>query len=331
MSHGIKESFAIMKQRHTTKRSSTGFTIVEILVVIAIIGILATISIISYGSWKKTTITNQVKSDLNAVLAAMESSRTFNDVYPSSVPTSVVASNGVTLSGGSSDSGVTYCVTATSTQDPTVSYYVTSSTGQGTPTSGACPNIITNLAVNPSLETNLTGWTGPNSSVVTRDTGKTKTGANASALVTMPINSAATVGFSMYAMGATAVPTLLATSTTYTVSVWVYVPTGTVDPKISIQGTGVASVTNGAAYTTTVKDAWVQLSNTFTTSASGSVTLYLLNKVATVSAGTQFWADGLMMVQGTTTYTYADGNTTTPYVWSWTGTTNNSTSTGNAF
>ena len=122
--------------------SHKGFTIVELLVVITIIGILASISIISYGAWRHTSITSKVKSDLNGVVAAMNSARTFNNVYPSTVPSSIVPSPGVTLSGGSTD-GTTYCVEADSTEDTTVTYYLSSAALSAGPQAGTCASVTT--------------------------------------------------------------------------------------------------------------------------------------------------------------------------------------------
>ncbi len=89
---------------------------------IVVIGILATVTIVGYGSWKNSTLAAAVKSDLNGVVAAMENYRNFNDGYPSTVPNTFLPSSGVTLSGGGQLSGTGFCVTATS---GTVSYYVT--------------------------------------------------------------------------------------------------------------------------------------------------------------------------------------------------------------
>ncbi len=122
--------------------SRKGFTIVELLVVITIIGILATISIISYGAWRHSAIAAKVKSDLNGVASAMESALTFNNVYPSTVPSSIVPSSGVTLKGGSTD-GTTYCVEADSTEDPTITYYLSSATVSAGPQAGTCASVTT--------------------------------------------------------------------------------------------------------------------------------------------------------------------------------------------
>lgn len=144
-----------------------GFTVVELLVVIVVIGILAGISIVSYGAWRHSAIAAKVKSDLNNVASAMESARNFNNTYPSTVPSSITPTSGVSLSGGSSD-GTTYCVDGASTEDTTVTYYLASETKAQGPLSGKCstrptipaPGVPTNLAVVTAAGTTVNlSWT----------------------------------------------------------------------------------------------------------------------------------------------------------------------------
>lgn len=118
-----------------------------------IIGILATITVVSYGSWRKSILTAQVKSDLNGVVSAMESVRTFNNGYPVVLPTTIVASNGVAFSGGGSADGKSYCVDGMSVEYPTITYYIDSSSGEQGAQVGTCatrpavPAVPANLAV----------------------------------------------------------------------------------------------------------------------------------------------------------------------------------------
>lgn len=140
-----------------------GFTIVEILVVIAVVGILASISVVGYGAWKKSASTAQVKSDLNAAAAAMENARTFNNAYPATLPGTVTPSNGVVLSGGSTDSGKTYCVDGSSLDDTTIVFYVDSVDSEKGAQIGTCatrpnlpaPTVPGNLAVVSSAGTQV--------------------------------------------------------------------------------------------------------------------------------------------------------------------------------
>lgn len=127
--------------------SRNGFTIVELIIVITVIGILATISIVSYGAWRHSVISAKVKSDLNGVVTAMESSRTFNNVYSASIPSTFIPSSGVVLSGGSTNGGKTYCADASDTSDDTISYFITPLTKTVGPLPGAC-----------STYNSLSGW-----------------------------------------------------------------------------------------------------------------------------------------------------------------------------
>lgn len=79
------------------KRRS-GFTIIELIVVITVIAILAGVSIASYGSWRHRNAESAVKSDLHQAASAMETARTFsNNAYPKELPASLAESNNVHL------------------------------------------------------------------------------------------------------------------------------------------------------------------------------------------------------------------------------------------
>lgn len=125
----------------TARKISTakhGFTIVELIVVVVVIGILVAIMVVGYGSWRHSSITAKVKSDLNSVASAMESYRTFNNAYPVSVPTTYTPTSGVTVTGGSTDGGKTYCTDGTDSSDSSVLYYITSFTKGSGPLPGTC-------------------------------------------------------------------------------------------------------------------------------------------------------------------------------------------------
>jgi len=108
----------------TPSTSLRGFTIIELILVIMIIGILAAISIVSYGNWQKSLIQAQLESNLNSAATAMEGYRNFNNGYPSLIPTTFTSSQYVTLSGGGSSDSKEYCIDAVSSQDPTAHYYI---------------------------------------------------------------------------------------------------------------------------------------------------------------------------------------------------------------
>lgn len=62
-----------------------GFTIVEIIIVVAVLGILATIAAVSYGAWQRKLETKKVQSDLTYATAAMKSYSGFQNKYPASL------------------------------------------------------------------------------------------------------------------------------------------------------------------------------------------------------------------------------------------------------
>ena len=58
-----------------------GFTIVELLVVIVVIGILATLTMFAYQRWRQDTVRTAISADLQAAAQAMAQYRNFNNVY----------------------------------------------------------------------------------------------------------------------------------------------------------------------------------------------------------------------------------------------------------
>ena len=124
----------------TTKqnRLTVGFTIIELIIVISIIAILSTIVFVSYKTWQNSIIIATLKSDLNGVASAMENSRTFDNLYPSTVPTTLTPSKNITLAGGSTDGGKTYCVDAVSSENTSLHYYIDSLNGNTGAKQGTC-------------------------------------------------------------------------------------------------------------------------------------------------------------------------------------------------
>ncbi len=169
--------------------SQNGFTIIELLVAIVIIGILATIGTLNYGNYQKSLTVSQVKSDLNGVNAAMENARTFKDAYPTYVadlaattPPTFTSSPTVTLSGGSYDGGKTYCVDAVSSRDPSVKYYIDSNNGLQGAQIGSCAfahpvptNLLATKASNTLLNLSWDAVPGATNYTLQRDTAATFT------------------------------------------------------------------------------------------------------------------------------------------------------------
>lgn len=120
-------------------KRTVGFTIVELIVVIAILGILTTIGIISYGGWRESVTQNAIKSDLTTAAQAMESERNFGTGYPTSLPSSFTPSDDVTITWTSGDA-TSFCLDGTAA-DTSSTFYIDSLSNEG-PKSGTCASRV---------------------------------------------------------------------------------------------------------------------------------------------------------------------------------------------
>lgn len=118
-----------------------GFTIVELLVVIVVIGILAAITILSFGGINRRARIASLQSDLkNAATQLGIDYTNSGDVYPSQI---IDANSGKGLSKSSdtiyqyNTTDSEYCIAASSQADGTLIYHY--SPQEGTITSGGCP------------------------------------------------------------------------------------------------------------------------------------------------------------------------------------------------
>jgi prepilin-type N-terminal cleavage/methylation domain-containing protein len=115
------------KNRKQRSYRSAGYTLIEVILVIAIIGIIATISYVSYSNFRHNLVVAALKSDLNGAASALESERNFgSDGYPDTIPPTFTPSNNISLNGGSTDYGDTYCIEAVSSEEPSLYYYLDS-------------------------------------------------------------------------------------------------------------------------------------------------------------------------------------------------------------
>jgi prepilin-type N-terminal cleavage/methylation domain-containing protein len=112
-----------------------GFTIVELLIVIVVIGILAAVTIVAYSNVQARATEAGLKADLKNASTSLKITQTQAGNYPtgSSLPTGISASgqNVLQYSGTAS----TFCVVATHPNRPGMSYYITH---DGTLMSGTC-------------------------------------------------------------------------------------------------------------------------------------------------------------------------------------------------
>jgi len=117
----------------------SAFTIVELLVVIAVIAILVGIVLLSFGAWRNSTAINSLKSDLSNAASAMESTRNFNtpSAYGSTIPTTFTASEKNTIVLTYQDTK-SFCIDGTTSVSTAIKYYIDNLTQKTGATSGTC-------------------------------------------------------------------------------------------------------------------------------------------------------------------------------------------------
>lgn len=122
-----------------TRRLMNGFTVVEMLAVVLVIGILAGISVVSYGAWQQRQADNLTKSEALTALQAMQNYKNFKGAYPTNIDTFMnKKSPEVTLEFANPvPSGMQFCIQATSVKINTIKYYVSDTVKD--PQSGTCP------------------------------------------------------------------------------------------------------------------------------------------------------------------------------------------------
>ena len=116
-------------------KKQLGFTIVELLIVIVVIGILAGITIVAYNGIQNRAKVASIQSDLKTATKALSDYRYRNtsELYPSQLSDVRLPGTNTTYVYNSTDNS--YCLTKV---DGAISYYV--SDFQQTPTEGTCGN-----------------------------------------------------------------------------------------------------------------------------------------------------------------------------------------------
>lgn len=306
-----------------------GFTIVELLIVIVVIGILAAITIVAFNGVTQRARVATISSDLEGAAKQLAIDQTLNSAYPATAAAAkggagLKASPGTTYQYAvdNTASPQTFCITAT---NGTTSYY--SSSTNNVPTAGACAGqgadgvaAITNLATNPSVEASLSGWSSK------RGTGTSDTSTAFSGVTSLKYVADGTTGSNYIAL-----TTLTGDISGQTVNASFAVKSAAVSEPIEARlycysaGGVILSTTDGPTITST-SSAWVRPSVSAVAPAGTTyVAVYALFTNATLPAGTSSWFDAYMVWLGGKNSAYADGSSPN---WIWNGTPNASTSTG---
>lgn len=80
-----------------TNRWAPAFTIVELIITVAVLAILAVVTVVGYNGISKSASTRAAQSDLKNIDAEMQRAFTKTGSYPSTLPTTITNSRGVTL------------------------------------------------------------------------------------------------------------------------------------------------------------------------------------------------------------------------------------------
>ncbi len=319
-------------------RKQSGFTIVELLIVIVIIAILAAITIVAYNGIQDRAKATSVQSAASqAAKRVMQFYIERADTYPANQAAfdALVSSGGSAsyqYSANNSANPKTFCITATVQN---LSYYISSTVTS--PTVGSCQGhgtngapVITNMFANGSFETNTSGWATSGSSIAL-STLPAGVASGSQAVEVTTTNTTGTGDIRISGGSASIMPLGLQAGGTYTMSARVHYPAPITGGFNRAPGVLVWYSTNGTDWGTEffgpkapAAAGTYTVSQTFTL-PSNTVGVLLGLGVASSTASQKVYYDAIMLTEGSTLYKYADGSTPG---WVWNGTPFLSTSYG---
>lgn len=300
------------------KNRQPGFTIVELLIVIVVIGILAAITIVAYNGIQGRVVAAVLASDLDSAAKKLKLYQVDNSSYPTSIDCSgspvansicLKGSNGTTyttFTPVNTTSPQTFCITATK---GTTSYFINQ---DSTPTSGGCA--ITNLARNPKgvgLASSYygSGWFYALQS--TTDTPDVSFGTRSDWHRFMNSVTGQTERMRINLSD-------LQNGETYTASA-LFANSGTAAVTFTFDLCDMSTTSY------TLQPGVSQRINLTTSRGSYDSTYSFIDVTLTTVGGDGLLITDVMIIKGASQYSYADGNS---LGWAWSGAVNGSTSTG---
>jgi prepilin-type N-terminal cleavage/methylation domain-containing protein len=309
-------------------RKSSGFTIVELLIVIVVIGILAAITIVAYNGIQQRA---RMSSATSALSQAAKKIAVYQVDNPGQAPPAlsdagVYDGGGVIYKYTAAANGI-YCVTASV---GITSYKITNTSS--TPSQGICTGhsaegYITNMIPNPSFESNLvdSAW---NVSTVNRSTAWASNGSYSTELI--PNSTTSNDSFIILGGSLGGIRLNMESGKSYTVSGTINLPaaqTGTLSGQarriVVYYKVGAGSYQSFSSNAAPNAAGTNRLSLNFTLPAGITEAFIRFYNGALQGGGTVYW-DSLVLNEGNNT-NYVDGFTPG---WSWSGADNNSVSSG---
>ena len=311
--------------RKTTRPNiSAGFTIVELLIVIVVIGILAAITIVSFNGVQSRAQASATQSALSQANKKLATYIVENLTYPADQTAfnTLIPNTGATTFQYSASTGPNYyCITAT-----TASTSYKSDSTNTAPASGACAGhavgggtVITNLITNPSFEASQAGWTSSSNMTASY---MPSGGYSGAAYYRATRTALAAIG--LYSPAAA-----INTTDIYTGTVYARALAGRQFSLRLRWYDSAAVVLRDDTMSAIATGNWQRLTLITPSAApAGAVTLGLHTLLTTTNATATdtLDIDAAMLTSGSGAHTYADP--TTAASWVWTGTANASTSFG---
>lgn len=327
-----------IKRLHMLRSRNTGFTIVELLIVIVVIAILAAISIVAYNGIQgraRASATSSALTQSKKKIALWQvdngtNSPSCSQFYELITGTGTGAScsfdyKDINYQYSNTSGTAIYCITATSS---TTSYKASDTTS---PTQGGCNGhgqggvgAVTNLATNP----NVAGGGGFGNAGAAGSSAVTSGGGYSGSTFmrrTFSVAGSAGLYYGVTSSG-NAVPAMPGQE--YTASAWIRASRPvTIRAAIDWKDSSGAGLTThyGSSATANSTD-WTRITVTGTAPANAAYMVFTFyNTSSTWVAGDWEDVDAIMITTGSTVHAYADGESNN---WVWNGTPNNSTSTG---
>ncbi len=305
-----------------TKKANSGFTIVELIIVVVVIAILATITLVVFTGLQSQARTSAAVSSVETTVKALQLYNDEHFTYPAQL-SDINITNEPGMTYQYTTTGSTFCVTGTATD---VSYYASDS--ELNAQAGACAGhgangaaAITNLEVNPSFEAGSTGWGWINGNGYTGavSSAQSYSGSSSFAITAPSIGGSAYDRYLEEYVDVTTPGTYYLLSHVYLTSsgatfnnrdVWMACASG------ACTNIGTTSL----SYNRSNLNSWQTFQSSVNITGTASIRLRFYAPL-----GGTTYVDAVMA--STTQSGYADGNTAG---WIWNGTPNLSTSTGSA-